>query len=694
MQVNSVNQLNDGTSGSSFYKTPVNSRWINAYAICDYVPLVSTITNASNIVAKILVKWIPPAESDSVGHLYVTHIKYKSMGQCIRLMLPVLNIAFAIHHSSNQRYDNAEWMLDAIKKDSSQIQFLSPRLKADKNFMLSVVRYDGCLIKHADPCLSSDPELIQTACEQNMHAFICVSKKEQPGLIVGRLKTSMSFLDSFQDIGVDFNVQNELGQTALIDATVNGHESIVAALIKAGANLDLQDEIGNTALMYAVASGEGSIAAALIGAGADLDLQNQQSITALMSATKNGDESIVAALIAAGASVDLQDELGNTALIYAGVDGHESILAALIKAAADPNILSYKKNRSALAYISMVRPQGWRNSKKILLPEMEKTAQGRELIALNKDVNYRILLAHAWEIQGSVNVVVSEKNRTFNLEGFHFPKILSKIVKHTGLFLESDFRWGVEDINRGMFDSLIETYTYSGTHKLKSLDARALLNRWNDRKPVLIPTGYVGHAITILLWCEYLVICNRGGDDPTIKIHLFDREVNQLETDDIKSLIKVQQLEKNNWTLTIANLSKKLKSTPVPSLEKALLSYLPAQKVGNCTYASSEGMAFIFLALSYLKPGEKKYPDGIVRDIIYPLFSEWRDFQRLRFLRRYLTYLESKEFDIKDGERVFLKTLLSEGVRREPSFLNWNVFWAPNQIKAWKTEKRRIQAIL
>jgi ankyrin repeat protein len=671
----------------------VNSRFIDAYAICDYVPLVSTITNTINIVAKIFIKWIAPAESGSLRDLYVTHIKYKSVGRCVALMLPVLNIAFAIYDYSNRKYDNAELMLDAIKKDSSQIQFVSPRLKADKNFMLSVVRYDGCLIKHADPCLSSDAELIQTACEQNMHAFICVSKKEQPGWIVGSLKRSMSFLESFQDIGVDFNVQNELGQTTLMYAVASGHESIVAALIEAGANLDLQDELGYTALMFAVASGHESIVAALIEAGANLDLQNKLGDTALIRAVCDGHESIVAALIGAQANLDLQNESGNTALIGAALNRQESIVVALIKAGADPNILC-KKNFSALAWISIVRPEGWKNSKKVLVLEMEKTAQGRELIALNKDIKYRILLAHAWEIRGRVNVVVSEKKRAFNLEYFYFPKILSKIAKHTRLFLESDFRSGVEDVSRQIFDLLIETYTYSGTHKLKSLDAPALLNRWSNGKPVLIPTGYIRHGITILLWGEYLVICNRRGDDSTIKIHLFDREVNQLETDDIKSLIEAAKLDKNNWTQTIADLSKKLKSTPVPSLEKKLLPYLPRQKVANCGYASSEGMAFIFLALSYLKPGEKKFPNGIVHEVIHPLFSEWRDFQRLHFLRRYLTYLESKELDIKDGERVFLKTLLSEGRRREPSFLNWNVFWAPNQIKAWKTEEKRIQAIL
>ncbi len=604
----------------------VNSRLIDAYTICDYVPLVRGMTNIIHIIAKIFIKYISPAKSGYLKYFYATHIKDKSASPCVTLIVPVLNIALVIYYYSNRKYDNPDWMLDAIKKDSSQIQFASRRLKADQGFMLSVVKYDGCLIKHVDPCLSRDPELIGAALEQNMRAFICLSKKEQPSLIACLLEKSIDFLGSLQNAGVDFNVQDQLGHTALVLAAANGHESIVAALIRAGADLDLQDQSGFTALMYAAAN------------------------------------------------------------------GHESIVVALIEAKADLNILADKKYYAFL-YVSKSRPKKWKNIKKILAQKMKETEQGRELIQLKKRVNFIALLAHSWEIGGSVNVMINKKNVAFELEGFRYPKILSKIVKHTRLFLELYFRSSVEDVNERIFGSLIETYTCSGTHSLKSLDAPALLNRWRGGKPVLIPTGYLDHAITTLVWGEYLALCNRGGDDPTIKIHLFDREVNQLETDDIESLIKAQQLNKNNWTQRIAGLLKKLKSRRVYSLEKALLRYLPAQRVGNCAYASSEGMAFIFLALSHLKPGEKKYPEGIVRDVIHPLFSEWRDFQRLSFLRGYLNHLESRLEDVKYSERVFVNTLLVEGLRRESSFLNEDV-WAPHQHKGWKIEKKRIQAIL
>ena len=76
------------------------------------------------------------------------------------------------------------------------------------------------------------------------------------------------------DAGVNVNVQNEKGRTALIFATKWNYIEIVQMLIDAKADLDIQDEIGNTALHYAAEYYRPEIAQMLIDAGANRDIQN------------------------------------------------------------------------------------------------------------------------------------------------------------------------------------------------------------------------------------------------------------------------------------------------------------------------------------------------------------------------------------------------------------------------------------
>jgi ankyrin repeat protein len=726
MLINSNMDMNQQQGHFPPEKKNVNSKLIDLYARSDYVPLLSTITNAGNLIGKIFIKCFGRGEAGSLRCLYATHIEYKSVGECARLMLPVLNITFAIQDDSNRKYDNPEWMLDAIKKDASQMQFASKRLKKDKSFMLLIVKHDGSLIKYADPFLSSDFILASCAFEQNSSAFTYINEEIKPKIIVDALAKSPNLFSSANYSNVNINAKDKSGSTALILAAGKGDNLIVDALIAAGADLNVQDSSGWTALKYAVATGDkllvdalikaraglnlqdssGStplilaagkgdnlIVDALIAAGANLNLQNSSGSTALTLAAVNGNKLVVDALIAAEAELDLQDSSGSTALMFAASFGHKLIVEALITAGANPNILNNKGDCPFFKVSRMRRNKDWKNIKKILMDEMKKTELGSELIALKKRLNSMVLLAHAWEIGGDINLIVNKQNVTYELEGFKYPKILAKIVKHTGGFLESVFRPGVGDIRGQMFDSLMETYTCSGTYMLKSLDAPALLNRWKSGKPVLIPTGYSGHSIMVLLWGEYLVICNRGGDDLNVKIHLFDPEANKPERSDIEGLFESRKLDQNNWMQTIANVSKKLNCTPMDSLESSLNGILLSQKVGNCVYASSEGMAFIFLALSHLKPGERKFPSGITWDEIYPLFANWRDFQRLCFLRPYLTYLESRAQGVDNVERRFLKTVLNEGLRRESTHIHCEI-WADQQLEAWKFEKKRIEAIL
>ena len=62
--------------------------------------------------------------------------------------------------------------------------------------------------------------------------------------------------------GVDVNIKDQGGNTALHMASANGHTDIVKLLLQAKADLSCQNSSGNTALHWAAFNGKGSIAVA------------------------------------------------------------------------------------------------------------------------------------------------------------------------------------------------------------------------------------------------------------------------------------------------------------------------------------------------------------------------------------------------------------------------------------------------
>ena len=98
--------------------------------------------------------------------------------------------------------------------------------------------------------------------------------------------------------------------------------SHVATRLEAGAGKnakDSKDIFGNTALMKASQDGHESRVRALLEAGADKDAKNNDGRTALMFASENGHESCVRALLEAGADKDAIVHMADTVILCAFV---------------------------------------------------------------------------------------------------------------------------------------------------------------------------------------------------------------------------------------------------------------------------------------------------------------------------------------------------------------------------------------
>ena len=86
---------------------------------------------------------------------------------------------------------------------------------------------------------------------------------------------------AFLDQGMNADVKDQFGDTALINASNYSHKEIIPLLLDHNANPDVQDSNGWTALMYASAYGSKEIVQLLLNHNADVDLKNDAGNTAL-----------------------------------------------------------------------------------------------------------------------------------------------------------------------------------------------------------------------------------------------------------------------------------------------------------------------------------------------------------------------------------------------------------------------------
>ena len=80
-------------------------------------------------------------------------------------------------------------------------------------------------------------------------------------------------LEALLDGGADVNARDEHGQTALMNASRDGHIAMIRLLVTRGADLNHTAKYNLSALMLAVINGRDAIVGVLADAGADLTIR-------------------------------------------------------------------------------------------------------------------------------------------------------------------------------------------------------------------------------------------------------------------------------------------------------------------------------------------------------------------------------------------------------------------------------------
>jgi ankyrin repeat protein len=128
-------------------------------------------------------------------------------------------------------------------------------------------------------------------------------------------------------------VQNEAtGETALIEAVCQGHESIVELLIAEGANLEAKYAVlRGTPLWWAASCGKLAVVRILRDHGANIDPSNAYDETPLLDGVLNETTQAMAKLLLElGADVGATNLRGQTPVLLAALLGSEPPLCILL----------------------------------------------------------------------------------------------------------------------------------------------------------------------------------------------------------------------------------------------------------------------------------------------------------------------------------------------------------------------------
>ncbi len=175
-------------------------------------------------------------------------------------------------------------------------------------------------------------------------------------------------LTSLVRSGVDLNVADSRGRTAVMAATHANQVESVRILIEAGADIDLQDSMKNNPFLYAGAEGLLEILRLCIAAGPDYSRVNRYGGSPLIPACHHGHpECVHELLMSSKVNIDHVNNLGWTALLETVIlsDGgpvHQQILQMLVDHGAD---LSLGDNDGVTA-LEHAKKRGYREMVEIL----------------------------------------------------------------------------------------------------------------------------------------------------------------------------------------------------------------------------------------------------------------------------------------------------------------------------------------
>ena len=171
----------------------------------------------------------------------------------------------------------------------------------------------------------------------------------QTALFAAASRGNVEVVQTLLTHGVDVNLTDQRGQTALFAAASVGNVEVVQVLLSHGVDVNVTDELGQTALFAAARVGNAGIVQTLLSHGGDVNVTDYEGQTALFAAAGVGNVEVVRVLLSHGVDVNVTDELGQTALFAAARVGNAGIVQTLLSHGGDVNVTDYEGQTALFA---------------------------------------------------------------------------------------------------------------------------------------------------------------------------------------------------------------------------------------------------------------------------------------------------------------------------------------------------------
>ncbi len=166
-------------------------------------------------------------------------------------------------------------------------------------------------------------------------------------------KGNTDIVELLLKIGMEVDLIDSNGHTALVYGVYNAKKVMVELLIKYGASVEVTIETEATMLIIAASRGDTSIIKVLLDNGANKEAIDKDSMTALICAAEHGHTEAVELLIQEGADIEAQDLEGKDALIFSIRGSHVKVAKLLILHGANVNAIGFA-NKTVLMYAARI----------------------------------------------------------------------------------------------------------------------------------------------------------------------------------------------------------------------------------------------------------------------------------------------------------------------------------------------------
>ena len=449
--------------------------------------------------------------------------------------------------------------------------------------------------------------------------------------------------------------------------------SIEKLLLDNHANIDIRDQKGKTALQYAAANGFVELVEALLDKGAYVHARNQAGATALHYAAMQDNLKIAELLLEKEAYIEERDSTGSTPLHYAAMHGKKEITELFLDRGAN---IEAREDDTGFTPLHHAVTEGKIEIIKLLL---EKKAD------IDSRCNHRFTPLHLAAQEGNLNIVkLLIENGThvnaLNLYGFT-PSMLAQVFSHIEVqqLLEEksgDFGkiWVTQKLLAARFGVLLKVFIEGGITDLQGLDnnmtypqlvesfqqfllskqenkvwaevdfknildtlqstcpigknTEQLMHQLKQQKTVVIPTGWIGHSVGVVIDGDLLFKCNRGNRAQHLPAGILVYKINKREN--LKGVI--QQLVSNQSQHHFENeIDHQLGLQQIDTIN------CHDQRVGNCAWASAK---LVLRATLYAQLLKKGMPPASAQAEAKKIYKEWSAKDRLLALQDYISLVK------------------------------------------------------